>query len=154
MIFRPQSSDFVSDLAQEIMQQLADKRKPFIDVAIAGWDHRDYLAGYSLQQDIFRWLSPPDPWKNHHVACESRYGRSAAWFIQGNTFSEWKASDARSSFLWVHGKRPLMPNSYAFAETEFFLQRAREKASFGTSDFDSSISGTHRVGQLHNHRRH
>ncbi|KAF8483910.1 hypothetical protein DFH94DRAFT_843426, partial [Russula ochroleuca] len=58
----------------------------------------------SLQKDIFRWLSPPDPWKNHHIACKSRHTESAAWFIQGNTFSEWKAFEVRSPLLWVHGK--------------------------------------------------
>ena len=118
-VFRPQSSDSVSDRAQEIMQQVASdlnksKRQSFFKVAIADCDHGDYLAGDSLQQDIFRWLSPPDPWKNHHIACKSRHGGSAAWFIQGNTFSEWKASEALSPLLWVHGKRQLMPSSYAF----------------------------------------
>ncbi|KAF8462657.1 hypothetical protein DFH94DRAFT_659177, partial [Russula ochroleuca] len=58
----------------------------------------------NLHKDIFKWLSPPDPWKNHHLACKSRHRRSAAWFVQGNTFSEWKASEAPSSILWVHGK--------------------------------------------------
>jgi hypothetical protein len=88
---------------------------------MADWDDRDCLAGDTLQQDILRWLSPPDPWKNHHIACESRHGESAAWFVQGNTFSEWKASEAPNSLLWVYGKRPLILSSYAFPETEVFL---------------------------------
>jgi hypothetical protein len=105
------------------MQQLASdlnksKRQSLFDVAIADCDHQDCLAGDSLQQDIFRWLSPPDPWKNHHTACKSRYRGTAAWFIESNTFSEWKASEARSSLLWVHGKRPLIPGSYTLANTE------------------------------------
>jgi hypothetical protein len=92
------------------MQQLASgsnksKRQSFVHVAIADWDHQICLAGDSLEQDIFRWLSPPDPWKNHHIACKSRHRGSAEWFVQSNTFSEWKASEAPSSLLWVHGKR-------------------------------------------------
>jgi hypothetical protein len=127
----------------------------FINVAIADWDHRDLLAGDRIQQDIFRWLSPPDPWKNHHVACGSRHGGSAAWFIQSKTFSEWKASMARSSLLWVHGKRPLMPSSYTFAETENFPSRSGrgKKRSLVCQTFDGSVSRTYRVGQLHNHQR-
>ncbi|SRR6266403_3189329 len=90
------------------------KREPIMDGAIVDWDHRDCPTGDDLQQDIFKWLSPPDPWKNHHTACKARHRGSAEWFIQGNTFSKWKSSDVSSSFLWVHGKRPLIPNYMRF----------------------------------------
>ena len=79
------------------------------------------LAGDKLQQDIIGWLSPPDPWKNHHISRDSRHAESAAWFIQGRTFSEWKASEVPSSSLWIYGKRLLILTSYAFSETEIFL---------------------------------
>ena len=109
------------------MQKLASdlnksKRQSFSNVAIPDWDHRDILVlGDSLQQDITRWLSPPDPWKNHHIARDSQHRGSAAWFIQGNTFLEWKASKAPTSCLWIHGKRASMSSSYAYTETECFL---------------------------------
>jgi hypothetical protein len=82
------------------------------------------VAGDSLQQDIVRWLSSPDPWKNHHIARESRHRGSAAWFIRGNTYSEWKVSGAPSSLLWVHGKRPLILGPYSFSETKIILFRS------------------------------
>jgi NACHT domain len=120
-----QSCESVSYCALEIMQEVASdlnksKRQSIFDIAIADWDHRDCLAGDDLQRNIFGWLSPPDPWKNYHIACESHHGGSAAWFIEGNTFSEWKASEAQSSLLWVHGKRPSIPRSYSFSETDEF----------------------------------
>jgi hypothetical protein len=129
------------------------RRQSLFNLALADWDHQDCLAGDNLQQDIFRWLSPPDPWKNHHTAGKSHHHGTAAWFIQGNTFSEWKASDARNSLLWVHGKRPLMPSSYTFAKTDFFLFRSGrgKKRSLVRQTLDTSASGTYRVGQLHNH---
>ncbi|KAN0116575.1 hypothetical protein V8E52_005719 [Russula decolorans] len=34
-----------------------------------------------LEQNIRRWLSPPDPWKNQNIACKSRHCGSAAWFL-------------------------------------------------------------------------
>jgi hypothetical protein len=71
------------------------------------------MAGDKLQRDIRNWLSPPDPWKNHHIARESHLGGTAAWFIQGDTFSEWKAS-GQNSLLWIHGKREFLPRAYAF----------------------------------------
>ncbi len=88
------------------------KREPFFDAAIADWDHRDCPTGDRLQGDIFKWLSSPNPWKNHHTACKSRHHGSAEWFIQGNTFSEWKTSDVSGSLLWVHGKRASILSSY------------------------------------------
>jgi hypothetical protein len=131
-----------------VNDQNKSKRQSFFGVAIAGWDHQNYLTGDKLQQDIFKWLSPPDPWKNHHIACESRHRGSAEWFIQGNTFAEWKASESPSSSLWIHGKRPSIPNSYAFKETEMFHFRSwsGKKRILVRQTFDISISGTHRVG--------
>ena len=90
-----------------------------------------FLAGDKLQQDIINWLSPPDPWKNHHISRDSRHPESAVWFIQGNTFSEWKASEVPSSSLWIHGKRPFISSSYAFSETEnFFIVAGAGKSVF------------------------
>jgi hypothetical protein len=73
-----------------------------------------------LEQRVRSWLSPPDPWKNHNIACKSRHRGSGAWFVQGNTFSEWKTSEARVPFMgsW---KRPLTLGSLRFAETEILL---------------------------------
>jgi hypothetical protein len=123
------------------MHQLASdlnkaKREPlFFDVVVADRDHRDCPTGDGLQKDIFGWLSPPDPWKNHHAACESCYRGTAEWFIQGNTFSEWRTSEVPGSLLWVHGKRLLIPSIYGSIETKIYIsvsQLALEKACFGT----------------------
>lgn len=64
---------------------------------------KDYPADDQLQQDVRSWLSPPDPWKNHNIACGSRHSGTAAWFIGGSTFSEWTSSGP-NSLLWIHGK--------------------------------------------------
>jgi hypothetical protein len=99
------------------------KREPFFDVGVAGRDHRDCPTGDSLQKDILGWLSPPDPWKNHHTACKLRHRGTAEWFIHGNTFPEWKTSEVPSSLLWVHGKRLLIPSFRGSTETNIFLYR-------------------------------
>jgi hypothetical protein len=59
-------------------------------------------TGDKLQQDVRNWLSPPDPWKNHNLARESRHGGTGTWWIEGDAYAEWKSS---GSLLWVHGKR-------------------------------------------------
>ena len=95
------------------------KREPFFDVVVADRDHRDCSTGDSLQKNIFDWLSPPDPWKNHHAACKSHHRGTAEWFIQGNTYLEWRTSEVPSSLLWVHGKRLLFPSFCGLTETEY-----------------------------------
>jgi hypothetical protein len=161
MCLSQQSSDFISDWASETMHQIASdltksKREPFFDVAIAEWDHRDCPAGDNLQQDIIKWLSPPDYSNNHHSTCELRHPGSAEWFIQGNTFSEWKSSDVSVSLLWVHGNRAFMPSSYDLVETEIlvFQSGCGKKRTLVGRTSDVLVSGTYRASQLHDHRGH
>jgi hypothetical protein len=137
--FSGRNEVIVSDSASEIMQQVASdlnkaKREPFFDVVVADWDHRDCPTGDSLQKDIFGWLSPPDPWKNHHAACKSRHRGTAEWFIHGKTFPEWRTSEVPGSLLWVHGKRLLIPSFCGSTETKAILvsQRVPEKVSSGS----------------------
>ncbi|KAH9971122.1 hypothetical protein BGW80DRAFT_1446609, partial [Lactifluus volemus] len=59
------------------------------------------VTGDRMRQDLQRWLSPPDPSINHNIACDACHDRTATWFIQGDTFTEWKSS---GSLLWVCGK--------------------------------------------------
>jgi hypothetical protein len=74
-----------------------------------------------MQEDVRKWLSPPDAWKNQNIARKSQHSGTAEWFVQGDTFSAWKASDP-SSLLWIHGKRSLLPGLLLFLETDdFFL---------------------------------
>jgi hypothetical protein len=75
------------------------------------------LAGDKLERNVRKWLSPPDPWKNHNIACELHREGTAAWFLQGDTFSQWKASTP-SSHLWIHGKRQLLLVHYFLAEID------------------------------------
>jgi hypothetical protein len=65
------------------------------------------VTGDQLQRAVQGWLSPPDPWKNHRIAHESRHDATATWFVQGEMFTEWKSSGP-SSLLWIHGKRQLL----------------------------------------------
>jgi hypothetical protein len=108
------------------------KREPFFVVVVAEWDHRDFPTGDNLQKDIFGWLSPPDPWKNHHAACRSRYRGTAEWFLHGNTFPEWRTSEVPGSLLWVHGKRVLIPSFCGSTETKsiFWFRSGRWKKPF------------------------
>ncbi|KAI0295434.1 hypothetical protein B0F90DRAFT_1820513 [Multifurca ochricompacta] len=54
-----------------------------------------------LVKDVQVWLSPTDPFESHDMARKAHHPGTAAWFIQGDTFSEWKKT---GSLLWIHGK--------------------------------------------------
>jgi len=55
-----------------------------------------------LREKNRRWLDPPDPWTNYNLAREAHYSGTAAWFIQGDTFGQWKST---GSLLWLNGTR-------------------------------------------------
>jgi hypothetical protein len=111
-----------------------------------------FLAGDKVEDDIRSWLSPPDPWKNHNTACESRHSGTAAWFLQSKSFSEWKSSGL-SSLLWVHGKRQSLFGPYpSVGLTVLPFHSGRwEKHPLVCQPFGPSTSGTYGVGQFHNH---
>jgi len=74
------------------------------------------MTGNELLDNIQKWLSPPDPWKNFNIACESRHNQTGMWFVKGDTLSEWKDSGP-SSLLWINGKRQLSASAHIFADT-------------------------------------
>jgi hypothetical protein len=53
-----------------------------------------------LREKIRQWLSPPDPSINHNTACEAHHNGTAAWFLEGAIYNEWKTT---GSLLWTHG---------------------------------------------------
>ena len=63
---------------------------------------RQYFVGDQLQNDVQRWLSPPDPSTNQNFVSKARHGGTAAWFLESSVLTGWKA---KGSLLWIHGKR-------------------------------------------------
>lgn len=57
-----------------------------------------------MQQKVRDWLSPPDPWKNHKIACETQLAGTGTWWTQGQAYTEWNSAGP-SALLWIHGKR-------------------------------------------------
>ncbi|KAH9055257.1 hypothetical protein EDB87DRAFT_1813988, partial [Lactarius vividus] len=53
------------------------------------------------QQELRRWVSPPDPSTNHNTACDASHKQTADWFFEGSKVKQWKST---GSLLWIHGK--------------------------------------------------
>ena len=78
--------------------------------------------GDKLLRDVRQWISPPDPWKNHNLARESRHTGTGAWWIRGDAYAKWKSSGP-NSLLWIHGKR-LYSVAVFFPEIDYAVSPA------------------------------
>jgi hypothetical protein len=66
------------------------------------WITQSNFVGDQLQDRIRSWLSPPDPLTNYNTARKAHHPDTSTWFIQGDTFKQWKST---GSLLWVQGLR-------------------------------------------------
>jgi hypothetical protein len=111
-IFRPACGMFyLNRSAKHFMEQIANdvdqvKRLSSLDFISSVYGALHIVSENQLRENIYRWLSPPDPSTNHNIACGTHFKRTAAWFFQGSTFREWKSN---GSLLWIHGKRAVVP---------------------------------------------
>src|SRR5579863_1016840 len=58
----------LENLRQVVNEMNKQNSQLYPNAVITAWVHRDFLAGEKLQQDVFRWLSPPDPSKMYSFA--------------------------------------------------------------------------------------
>ena len=60
---------------------------------------------YRVQCDsLDKWFSPPDPFTNYNIRCDSYHEGTTEWFFQGEKFKHWISI---GSLLWIHGKRKI-----------------------------------------------
>ncbi|PGH13486.1 hypothetical protein AJ79_03616 [Helicocarpus griseus UAMH5409] len=55
----------------------------------------------TLRQNVDKWLSATDLSSKHAIAKSKRQGNTALWFVESDSFLEWKSST--TSFCWLHG---------------------------------------------------
>jgi hypothetical protein len=61
------------------------------------------LRQAELYRKITNWISPTDPWENHHTARKQHEPETGAWLLQGETYQTWKAGLDNRHHLWLHG---------------------------------------------------
>jgi hypothetical protein len=128
------------------------KRQSFPNFGMLPGSAEILLAGGELLCNLQGWLSPPDPWKNYHVARKSRHSETGAWFVKGNTLSEWKVSGP-SSLLWINGKRRSPSNNLPFNTLIFSFRSWRwQECPLVRHLFQIFVSRTYGVRQLVDHR--
>lgn len=60
------------------------------------------LLSEQQRENLYRWLSPPEPLINHNKARRQHYEGTGSWFLQSESFRIWNSQ--RNSFLWLYGK--------------------------------------------------
>ena len=55
-----------------------------------------------MNEEIIRWLKPPDPSTNYDMARRVRHKGTAEWFLRGSIFEKWKSE---GSLFWIYGMR-------------------------------------------------
>jgi len=56
-----------------------------------------------VDEDVRRWLSPPDPSVNHNRALMARHEGTGKWLLLREDFREWKATDCGVYWLYALG---------------------------------------------------
>jgi hypothetical protein len=90
---------------KEVMKQVERLSSP----NLLGIDYSlmHHFSEIQLQENVHKWLSPPDPSTNHNIACGTHLKKTATWFFEESIYQEWKS---KGSLLWIHGKREPCPN--------------------------------------------
>ena len=65
-------------------------------------------------KDIRKWLSPIDTSGNYNEARKKCQEKTGSWFIDGETFKEWK--EEADKLLWIYGK-----GGFSFAKCNYIL---------------------------------
>ena len=150
-------SDWVIESIQEIVSKINKAERelsPITNVYIDDEKHRSPLTGDKLQQDVRQWLSPPDPWKNYNIGRESRHTGTGTWWIQSDSYAEWKSSGP-SSLLWIHGKRQYFVLEFFPEADEYCLcSGCRKERHLVRSYINGLYSLAYAIGQFCNHRGH
>ena len=81
----------------------------------------EYLSIYQVSDyyifsgnNIRNWLSPIDTSGSYNEAREKCQEQTGSWFIEGETFNEWK--EEADKLLWIHGK-----GEFYFAKCNYIL---------------------------------
>jgi hypothetical protein len=92
----------VNNKVQQIADDMGDQKRSSSNILTSLVMKAQQLTGDQIRKDLRDWLSPPDPSVNYNIASDAHHEGTAMWFMESDTFNNWKASD---SLLWIYGKR-------------------------------------------------
>lgn len=87
---------------------------------------------------ILLWLSPPDPWTNHHSARGVHQAGTGAWALKDDTYKAWLSGSTRH--LWLYGKAGCGKTVLSSTIVEDVQCHCRQAVNFGFALFYFTFS--------------
>lgn len=87
---------------------------------------------------ILQWLSPSDPWTNHHAARDMHQAGTGKWLLDHDVYKEWLGGASRH--LWLYGKAGCGKTVLSSTIVEDVQRHCRQAVNFGFSPFYFTFS--------------
>jgi hypothetical protein len=87
---------------------------------------------------ILQWLSPPDPWTNHHAARSLHQAGTGRWVLDNEIYKAWLNGSTRH--LWLYGKAGCGKTILSSTMVEDVQHHCRQAVDFGFAPFYFTFS--------------
>jgi hypothetical protein len=104
-------------------------------------DNTKQLLSFARSEEIDKiknWLSPPDPWTNHHPARHLHQAETGKWVLENDAYKAWLGGSTRH--LWLHGKAGCGKTVLSSTMVENVLHHCRQAVDFGFAPFYFTFS--------------
>jgi hypothetical protein len=104
-------------------------------------DDTQQLLSFARSEEIDKiknWLSPPDPWTNHHAARGLHQAGTGQWVLENDAYKAWLAGSTRH--LWLSGKAGCGKTILSSTMVENVLHHCRQAVGFGFAPFYFAFS--------------
>jgi hypothetical protein len=89
-------------------------------------------------EKIVQWLSPSDPWTNHHAARDLHQAGTGKWVLDHDAYKAWLCGASRH--LWLYGKAGCGKTVLSSTIVEDVQQHCRQAVNFGFAPFYFTFS--------------
>jgi hypothetical protein len=100
-----------------------------------------WLLSIARSDDIDKiksWLSPPDPWTNHHIARSYHQAGTGEWVLDNAAYKAWLGGSTRH--LWLYGKAGCGKTILSSTIVEDVQRHCRQAVDFGFAPFYFTFS--------------
>lgn len=104
-------------------------------------DNTQQLLSLAQSEEIDKiknWLSPPDPWTNHHAARELHQAGTGEWMLENDAYKAWLCGS--TGHLWLYGKPGCGKTILSSTMAENVGHHCRQAVDFGLAPFYFTFS--------------
>jgi hypothetical protein len=104
-------------------------------------ENTQQLLSFARSEEIDKiknWLSPSDPWTNHHAARGLHQAGTGEWVLENDAYKAWLSGSNRH--LWLSGKAGCGKTILSSTMVENVLHHCRQAVGFGFAPFYFTFS--------------